>query len=107
MQRRRAVELAAEVRRELKLTSMEGVAKSGDELAAEDAAENANGQEEGAPRGDPVGMIWSQAAGGNDAVDMRMKLQALIPTVEHAEETDLGAKVSRIASDLQQVSALA
>src|ERR1035437_4043902 len=33
---------------------------------------------------------------------MRMKLQALIPTVEHAEEADLGTEVSRIASDLEQ-----
>ena len=47
-------------------------------------------------------MIRSKAAGGNDAVDVRMKLQALIPTMEHAEETDLGSKMPRIASDLQQ-----
>jgi hypothetical protein len=39
---------------ELELTSMEGVAKSGDELAAEDAAEHADGQEEGTPGGDPA-----------------------------------------------------
>ncbi len=32
---------------ELKLTSMEGVAESGDELAAEDTAEHADGKEEG------------------------------------------------------------
>ena len=50
---------------ELELTSMEGVAKSGDELAAEDAAEHADGQEEGAPGGDPAGVIRSEAAGGN------------------------------------------
>ena len=49
---------------ELEFALMEGFAKSVDELATEYAAENANGQEEGAPRGDPVGMIWSQTAGG-------------------------------------------
>ena len=38
---------------ELELTAMECVAKSSDELAAEDAAEHADGQEEGAPGGDP------------------------------------------------------
>jgi hypothetical protein len=32
---------------------MEGVAESGDELAAEDAAEHADGQKEGTPGGDP------------------------------------------------------
>jgi hypothetical protein len=31
-----------------------------------------------------------------------MKLQALIPTMEHAEETDLGSKMPGIAGDLKQ-----
>ena len=87
---------------ELKLTSMEGVAKSFDELAAEDAAEHADGQEEGTPGGDPAGVIRREAAGCNDAVDVRMKLQALIPAVEHAEETDLGSEMPWIASDFKQ-----
>ena len=39
---------------ELKLTSMEGVAESSDELAAEDAAEHADGKKEGTPGGDPA-----------------------------------------------------
>ena len=87
---------------ELKLTSLKGVAKSGDELAAEDAAEHADGQEEGAPGGDPAGVIRRETAGGNDAVDMRMKLQALIPAMEHAEEADLGSEMPRIAGDFKQ-----
>ena len=47
-------------------------------------------------------MIRSETAGGNDAVDMRMKLQALSPTVEHAEEADLGSEMPWIASDFKQ-----
>ena len=39
---------------ELEFTSLEGVAKSGDELAAEDTAQYADGQEEGTPGGDPA-----------------------------------------------------
>ena len=39
---------------ELEFTSMESVAKSGDELAAEDAAEHADGKKEGTPGGDPA-----------------------------------------------------
>ena len=39
---------------ELKLTSMKSVAQSGDELTAEDAAEHADGKEEGSPGGDPA-----------------------------------------------------
>jgi hypothetical protein len=38
----------------LEFATMECVAKSGDELAAEYAAENADGQEERAPSGDPA-----------------------------------------------------
>src|SRR3989449_665536 len=33
---------------------------------------------------------------------MRMMLQSLVPSMEHAEEADLRAEVTRIASDLQQ-----
>jgi len=47
-------------------------------------------------------VIRSETTGRNDAMDMRMKLQALIPTVEHAEKADLGTEVSRIAGDLKQ-----
>ena len=38
---------------ELELTSLEGVAESFDELAAEDAAEHANGKKKRASGGDP------------------------------------------------------
>ena len=48
-------------------------------------------------------MIWSEAAGGQHAVDMRMMLQSLVPKVrQHAEEANLGSKVPGIAGDLQQ-----
>jgi hypothetical protein len=65
-------------------------------------AEYGDGREEGTPGGDPAGVIGSEAAGRNHAVDVRMKQQALIPAVEHAEETDLGTEVARIAGDFQQ-----
>jgi hypothetical protein len=78
---------------ELELTSMGCVAKSSDELAAEDTAEHTDGQEERAPGRDPVRAVWSETAGCNDAVDVRMKLQSLIPAVKHAEEADLGTEV--------------
>jgi len=47
-------------------------------------------------------VVRSETAGGQYAVDMGMKLQALIPAVEHAEETDLGSKVPRSTSDFKQ-----
>jgi hypothetical protein len=35
-------------------------------------------------------------------MDMGMVLQSLIPCMEHAEEADLRAQVTRVASNLQQ-----
>ena len=81
---------------------MECVAKSCDKLAAEDTAEHVDGQKEGASGGYPAGVIRSKAAGGNYAMGMRMKLEALIPTVQYAEEPDFSTKMAGIASDLKQ-----
>ena len=47
-------------------------------------------------------MVLGDAASGNDAVDVGMKLQALIPAIEHAEETNLGIEVPWIAFDFKQ-----
>jgi hypothetical protein len=38
---------------ELEISSMKSASESGDELAAEDAAEHTDGKEEGSPCGDP------------------------------------------------------
>lgn len=67
--------------------------ESGDELAAEDAAECSYRQEESARRVDPFGTVESQAAGGDDVVDMGMMLKVLSPGVEHAEESDIRSQV--------------
>jgi len=85
----------------LKLTSMECVAKSGDELAAEDTAEHADRRRRNAGRRSIVSGP-GKAACGKYAVDVRMKPQALIPAVEHAEEADLGPKMPGIAGYLKQ-----
>jgi hypothetical protein len=76
--------------------------QTSDELAAEDASEHLDREEEGSAGGDPTGVIRREASGGDHAVDMRMMLQSLIPGMEHAEEADLGAEVSRITSHFQQ-----
>ena len=91
-----------EVAVELEGACLESVLESGDELAAEDTAEHLDGEEEGAAGGDPAGVVWREAAGGEYAVGMRMMLQPLVPGMEHAEEADLGSEVARIAGDLQQ-----
>ena len=48
------------------------------ELASEDAAECVDGQEEAWRGVNPSGTVGSQAAGGNDVVDMGMMTSATI-----------------------------
>ena len=87
---------------ELEFAGMKGDLESGDKLAAEDTTEHFDGKKEGAARGDPAGVLRSETAGGQHAVDMGMMLQSLVQGMEHAEEADLGSKVAWIAGDLQQ-----
>src|SRR5271170_2296077 len=87
---------------ELECAGTKGGLESCDKLAAEDTAEHFDGKEEGSARGDPAGAVRSETAGGHHAVDMGMMLQSLVPSMEHAEEADLGSQVAWIASDLQQ-----
>ena len=48
----------------------------------------------------PAGVIGRESAGGDDAMDMGMKLEFLVPGVEHAEEADFGAEMAGIAARL-------
>ena len=47
-------------------------------------------------------VIERQAAGGNHAMDMRVKFELLIPSVQYAEEADLCAEMFGIASDFEK-----
>lgn len=57
---------------ELELAFAERCLQPCEELAAEDAAEHLDGEEEGAARRDPAQVILSEATCSNDAVNMRM-----------------------------------
>ena len=76
--------------------------RAGDELAAKHALQYSNGKEEAWMGSNPAGVIAGESAGGNDTVDMGMKLEFLVPGMEHAEEADLGTEMAGIARDLQQ-----
>jgi hypothetical protein len=78
--------------------------QSSDELAAEDAAQCVNRQEESARGIYPSGTIQSEAACGNDVVDVRMMLKVLPPGVEHAKTADVSSEVLWIASQFEQRS---
>src|SRR5580704_7239248 len=80
---------------ELELAFAERCLQPCEELAAEDAAEHLDREEEGAARRDPAQVILSKATCSDDAVHMRMMLQPLVPGMEHAEEADLRTEVPR------------
>ena len=49
-----------------------------------------------------MGAIERETAGGNDAMHMRVNIELLTPGVQHTEETNFRAEVSRIASDFEK-----
>jgi hypothetical protein len=56
--------------------------------AAKEAGEDFDRQEESAFGSDPTFVVGGQTAAGNDAVQVRMEVQVLAPTVEDTEETE-------------------
>lgn len=80
-----------EVTMEAELGLGEGALQRGHELAAKHPAQHFVGKEEGAAGLDPARVIGGQTTGWEYAMDMGMKLELLIPSVQYAEETDLGA----------------
>ncbi len=87
---------------QVQLTAFEGRLQSSHELAAKRAPQHSNGKEEAWVGSNPAGVIAGESAGGNDTVDMGMKLEFLVPGMEHAEEADLGSEMGGIARHLQQ-----
>ena len=79
-----------------------GALESGDELAPEDTTEHLNGKKEAMARVNPTSVVEAEPARRNDAVDMRMMFQLLVPGMEHAEEADVGTEMLRIPSDFAQ-----
>ena len=72
-----------------------------EKLAAKDAAEDLDGEEEGILRMNPARVAWIETAGGNDAVEMRMQTQVLSPGVQNAEEADLGSEVLGVGRNFE------
>ena len=72
-----------------------------EELAAKDAAEDLDGEEERILGMNPAGVAWIETAGGNNAVEMRMQSQVLSPGVQNAEEADLGSEVLGVCRNFE------
>src|SRR5438876_186417 len=87
---------------ELQLAVAKGALESRNKLATKDATEHLDGKKEGVASFDPVGVISGESAGRDHAMDMRVKLELLIPGMQHTEEANLCAEVFRIASDFEK-----
>src|SRR5271169_5246264 len=66
-----------------------GALQGSHELAAKNPAQHFEGKKERVAGVDPVGVVQRESSGGDHAMDMGMRLQPLIPGVQHAEEPDL------------------
>lgn len=69
-----------------------------DELSAKYTPEHVDGEKESRVRPNPAGVIAGEPTRWDDAVDMGMKLELLVPGVQHAEETDLGPEMPVVTS---------
>jgi len=87
---------------ELELVLLEELLKSGCELAAEDAAECTDGQEESVGRSDPSGTIGSEATRRNNVMYVGMMLKVLAPGMEHAKKPDVCSQMLRVTSKFEQ-----
>jgi len=88
---------------ELELSGSMSLLESGDEFAAEDLAENPDREEELVVTGaNPASVVRRQATSGDDAMDVGMMLQLLVPGVQDTEKADLGAEMLGVGSDSKQ-----
>ena len=87
---------------ELQLVLPKELFQSSCELAAEDATQCADRQEEPSGRSEPSGAIRSETAARNNVVDVGMMLKVLPPSVEHAEKPDVCSQMLWIAGKFEQ-----
>ena len=71
-------------------------------LAAKHPAQHLVGKKERGAGLDPAGVISGHPTGREYAMDMGMKLELLIPGVQYAEETDVGAQMLGIKGHFKQ-----
>jgi len=72
-----------------------------DELSAKYAPEHIDRKKESRVRPNPACVIEGEPTGWDDAVDMGMNLEFLVPGVQYAEEADLGAEMSWVTSHFE------
>src|SRR5262245_24432910 len=65
------------------LVITEGLSETGHELAAENATQHVDGKKEPIVRSEPTRVIKRQPACGHHAMNMRMKAEPSVPSVQH------------------------
>jgi hypothetical protein len=85
---------------ESKLVLLESAFQAGDELAAEDATEYVDGQEEGIAGMDPLLAVGRETSGRDDTVEVRMSQQVLSPGMQDRKEANVCPQMAGIAGDL-------
>jgi len=77
---------------ELKLAGCKRLAEIGEELPAEDLREGFDGEEEALPRRGPPLAVAGECAAGDEAVEVDMVEELLVPGVQDGREADLGGQ---------------
>ena len=77
----------------------EGAGEALEEQSPEQPAEDLHRQEEAGRAADPPRPVRREAAGGHDAVDVRVVLHRLPPAVQHGDAADLGTEMARVGRD--------
>ena len=81
---------------------VEGLLESVHELAAKNFPQHRLGKKVVFAGVNPAGVIEGKATGGNDTMDMGMKLDFLVPSVQHTEEADLGSEMLGIMRHFEE-----
>ena len=81
---------------------MVGRAELRDELASEDPTEDLHREEKVRSAGDPSRAALGQPAAGDYAVQVRMVLQVLPPSVQHSQKADSSTEVFLVGRHLQK-----
>jgi hypothetical protein len=86
----------------VQVPSLKSRLESVDELSAKYAPEHVDGEKESRVRPNPAGVIEREPTRRDDAVDMGMNLEFLIPGMQHSEEANLGAEMPGITSHFEE-----
>ena len=91
-----------QVSMEVQLAILKSLFERVDELAAKEFTQHFLGKEVVVAGANPAGVIRREAAGRNDTVYMWMSGELLAPGMQDAEEADLCAEASRVASHFEK-----